>query len=209
MSIKVLIIEDHKSFRESIVYLLQNSRGFECIGQFETIEDALQSDVNPSVILLDIELPGKSGVEGIPELKKKFENCLIIILTVFEDNKNVFDAILAGANGYLLKKSSTERILKAIQEVLAGGAPMTPTIAKQALDLFKKLVPHKTGDNGLSQREKEVLNLLVQGFSNEEVSNQLFISPLTVKNHIRNIYEKLHVHSRAQVVLKAVKEGLI
>src|SRR3972149_3035892 len=133
MSIKVLIIEDHKSFRESIVYLLQNSRGFECIGQFE--------------------------------------NCLIIILTVFEDNKNVFDAILAGANGYLLKKSSPERILKAIQEVLAGGAPMTPTIAKQALDLFKKLVPHKTGDNGLSQREKEVLNLLVQGFSNEEVAN--------------------------------------
>lgn len=208
MAIKVAIIEDHKAFRESIVYLLKNSKGFLHSGDFERVEDALEMNDQPDVILLDIELPGINGIKGIPQLKKLYPAASIIILTVFEDNKNVFEAILTGADGYLLKKSSPDLILKAIEDVTEGGAPMTPTIAKQALGLFKSYVPAKNENSALSDREMEVLNLIVQGFGNDEVAKKLFISPLTVKNHIRHIYEKLHVHSRAQVVSKAIKEGL-
>ncbi|MGA7836734.1 MAG: response regulator transcription factor [Ignavibacteriaceae bacterium] len=208
MSIKVAVIEDHKAFRESIVYLLKNSKGFLHNGDFERVEESFEMNQEPNVILLDIELPGISGIKGIPQLKEKYPEASIIILTVFEDNKNVFEAILNGADGYLLKKSSPDLILKAITEVTEGGAPMTPTIAKQALGLFKSHLPAKNENNTLSERESEVLNLIVQGFGNDEVAKKLFISPLTVKNHIRHIYEKLHVHSRAQVVSKAIKEGL-
>ena len=136
MAIKVAIIEDHKAFRESIVYLLKNSKGFLNNGDFERVEDAMDISEEPGVILLDIELPGINGIKGIPQLKKRYPNASIIILTVFEDNKNVFEAILSGADGYLLKKSSPDLILSAIKDVTEGGAPMTPTIAKQALGLI-------------------------------------------------------------------------
>lgn len=209
MSIKVLIIEDHREFRESMYYILNSTEGFACTGAFSSVEDALLSDDSPDVILLDINLPGMSGIEGIKFLKDKFSKAKIIILTVFDDTKNVFHAILAGADGYLLKKTRPIRIIQGIEDAYEDGSPMTPSIAKQALTIFKEYVPQNENDYQLTSREQEILALVVDGLSNDEISGKLFISLQTVRNHIRHIYEKLHVHSKSQAVVKAIKEGII
>ncbi len=209
MSIKVTIIEDHVEFRKSICYILNSTEGFICSGEFDSVESALKCEDESDVILLDINLPGISGIEGLPLLKKKFPDAKIIILTVFDDDKRVFHSILAGADGYLLKKTQPIRILQAIEDAAEGGSPMTPVIAKQALNLFKNYVPQKNETNCLSIREKEILSLIVTGLSNDEISEKLFISLQTVRNHIRNIYQKLQVHSKSQAVVKAIKEGVV
>lgn len=208
MEIKVAIIEDHKAYREGMTYILQSTEGFECVGSYSTIVEGLKQIKNANVILLDINLPEISGIEGVLLLKEKFPEVLIIMITVYDDDKNIIDAIMAGADGYLLKKTAPIKILQGIEDVVAGGSPMTPTVAKQALTLFKQFAPIQKKEYNLSVRENEVLNHLVNGLSNDEISNKLFISPITVKNHIRHIYEKLHVHSRSQVVAKAIKERL-
>lgn len=209
MKIKVAIIEDHKAYRESITYILQATEGFECSGSYVSVSEALNNLKQTDVILLDINLPEISGIQGVHLLKEKYHKVLILMLTVFDDDKNIFNSIMAGADGYLLKKTSPIKILQAIEDVVAGGSPITPIIAKQVFNLFKLFAPPEKSELGLTEREKDVLDLLVAGLSNDEVSNKLFISPLTVKNHIRHIYEKLHVHSRSQVVAKAIKEGII
>ncbi len=208
MSIRVAIIEDHKAYRESISYILSSTEGFTCTGNYGSIEDGIKNIKQTDVILLDINLPEMSGIEGIKLLKNKFPDSSIIMLTVYDDDRNIFNSIMAGADGYLLKKTPPIKILQAIEDVVGGGSPMTPTIAKQALSLFKSFAPNEKKDYNLSSREFDVLNLLVSGMNNEDISNKLFISPLTVKNHIRHIYEKLQVHSRAQVVAKAIKENI-
>ncbi len=209
MPLKVAIIEDHLDFRESISYILNSIEGFTCSGKFTSVEEALDEIKDTDVILLDINLPGISGTEGIIHLKKKLPKAKILMLTVFDDDTNIFHAILNGADGYILKKTPPLRLIQAIEDASAGGAPMTPTIAKQAFELFKKFAPAKEEKFNLSERETEVLSLLVDGLSNEEISNKLFISIQTVRNHIRHIYEKLHVHSKSQAVVKALKSGII
>lgn len=209
MKIKVAIVEDHKAYRESMTYILQATEGFECAGSFISVSEALNNLKQTDVILLDINLPDISGIEGVRLIKEKHPKVSIIMLTVFDDDKNIFNSIMAGADGYLLKKTSPIKILQAIEDVVSGGSPISPTIAKQVFNLFKSFAPPEKSELDLTEREKEVLDLLVAGFSNDEVSNKLFISPLTVKNHVRHIYEKLHVHSRSQVVAKAIKEGII
>ncbi len=209
MTIKVLIIEDHKEFRESMRYILNSTEGFDCTGAFPTVEDALLYNGSPDVILLDINLPGMSGIEGIKYLKEKFSGSKIIILTVFDDTKNIFHAILAGADGYLLKKTQPLRIIQSIEDAYEDGSPMTPSIAKQAIALFKEYVPLSENDYQLTAREQEILTLVIEGLNNDEISARLFISMQTVRNHIRHIYEKLHVHSKSQAVVKAIKEGII
>ncbi|MCX6152151.1 MAG: response regulator transcription factor [Ignavibacteriales bacterium] len=209
MNIKIVIIEDHNEFRESIAYMLQSTEGFKCIGKYASVEEALDLMQEPDVVLLDINLPGISGIEGIEKIKAIFPKTNIIMLTVFDDNKNIFHSILSGADGYILKKTPPLRILQAIEDAAAGGSPMTASIAKQVLNLFKYHIPKNNGSINLTEREREILSLIVVGLSNDEISTKLFISQQTVRNHIRHIYEKLHVHSKSQAVAKAIKEGII
>ena len=210
MKIDVAIIEDHKFFRESVAQLLNSAEEFQTVGTFGSVEEALSKLESVQVILLDINLPGLSGIEGIPFLKKNFPECLIIMLTVYDDSKNIFDAILNGADGYILKRTQPIRLLQSIMDAVDGGCPMTPIIAKEALNLFKNYVPRKSENiENLSNRELEVLKMLVDGLSNDEIAEKLFLSIQTVRNHIRHIYYKLHVHSKSQAVVKALKKGIV
>ena len=208
--IKVTIIEDHPDFREGLAFLLNATEGFECIDVFGSAEEAVQNiSEQTEVVLQDIGLPGISGIESVALLKKKLPDIKIIMLTVFDDDDNILKAIIAGADGYLLKKTSPQKILSALQEALTDGSPMTPSIAKKVIELFRNYVPKKTEEFSLSKRESEVLELIVNGLNNKEVSEKLFISIETVRNHIRHIYEKLHVHSKSEAVVKAIREGLV
>jgi DNA-binding NarL/FixJ family response regulator len=209
MAIHVMIIEDHPEFRESLFYIMKSNAGFKCIGKFSSVEDAVISTANPDVILLDINLPGISGIDGIPDLRESFPTAAILMLTVLDDNESVFKAILAGADGYLLKTTLPARLLQAIEDAVKGGCPMSPSVARQAMNFFRKHVPPVPKESGLTDREKEILQLLIDGFSNDDIADKLFISIQTVRNHVRHIYEKLHVHSRSQAIVKAIKENLI
>ncbi|MCP5063446.1 MAG: response regulator transcription factor [Ignavibacteriae bacterium] len=208
--IKVTIIEDHPDFREGLAHLLNATEGFICIDVFGNAEDGI-SQISPKtgVILLDIGLPGMTGIEAVPLLKTKLPQVKIIMLTVFDDDDNILKAIMAGADGYLLKKTSPTKILSALEEAVSDGSPMTASIAKKVITLFKNYIPVQTEDFSLSNRELEVLQLIVDGLDNNEIAEKLFISIQTVRNHIRHIYEKLHVHSKSQAVVKALKEGLV
>jgi DNA-binding NarL/FixJ family response regulator len=209
MNIRVAIIEDHAGFRDSVLFMLGATEGFTCIGAFGSVEEAMKKMKEPDVLLCDIHLPGMTGTEAVPLIKNKFPDTKIIMVTVFEDDANVFKAIVAGADGYVLKKTAPMRLLQSIEDAASGGSPMSPTIARQALNLFKERVPHAKGESVLSDRETEVLSCLVKGMSNDEIAEQLFISRTTVRNHIRHIYEKLHVHSKSQAVVKAMQDGLV
>jgi DNA-binding NarL/FixJ family response regulator len=207
--IRIAIIEDHIDFSESVTYLLKSTDGFRPMGQYISVEEALKKMPASDVVLLDINLPGMSGIEGLSRLKEKFPETKIIILTVFEDSRNIFRGILAGADGYLLKKTPPVRILQSIEDVMAGGAPMTPVVAKQALAIFKEYAPKIGSEDVLTSREQEILQLLVKGLATKAIATKLSISHATVRNHIRHIYEKLHVHSKSQAVVKALQEGLL
>jgi DNA-binding NarL/FixJ family response regulator len=209
MNIRVAIIEDHAGFRDSVTYMLEATEGFTCTGSFGSVEEAIKKMKEPDVLLCDIHLPGMSGTDAVPLIKMKYPDTKIVMVTVFEDDANVFNAIVAGADGYVLKKTSPVRLLQAIEDAASGGSPMSPSIARQALNLFKERVPHSKGVSVLSDRESEVLSCLVKGLSNDEVAEKLFISRTTVRNHIRHIYEKLHVHSKSQAVVKAMQDGLV
>ncbi|MBI9071543.1 MAG: response regulator transcription factor [Melioribacteraceae bacterium] len=209
MAIKVAVIEDHKDFRESIFLLIESTVGYECTAAFGSVEESLETDYNADVLLLDVHLPGISGIEGIAKIKEKNPFIKIIMLTIFEDEKNIFDAILAGANGYLLKKTSSLRILQAVEDAYYGGAPMTPFIAQKTLEMFKGQFAPKDSDYDLTKREREVLKLIIEGYSNKLISEKLYISFDTVRNHLKSIYLKLHVHSKSEAVLKTMKEKII
>ncbi len=207
--IRVAIIEDHDDFREGLVHVLNFTEGFSCVGSFASVEDAAADLPEADVLLLDIHLPGKSGTEGIAELKRLMPSAYIIMLTVFDDDENVFRAIVNGADGYILKKTPPAQVLSAIQDAAAGGTPMTPYIARRVIELFKHFAPTGKEDYSLTKREMEILQQLVLGLDNREIGDKLFISPETVRNHIKHIYEKLHVHSKSQAVAKAIKQGLV
>ncbi|MFH0991581.1 MAG: response regulator transcription factor [bacterium] len=209
MPIHVIIVEDHEDFREGLYHMLQSTEGFRCTGRFDSMEDALQRLPQADVVLLDIGLPGKSGIQGIPEIRKRLPKTQIVMLTGRDDDKLVFQSILAGANGYLLKKTPPARLLHAIEDAASGGMPMTPVIAKKAFEMFKKWVPLPTEQITLTQREEEILALLAEGMNYNMIGEKLYISLDTVRNHIRHIYEKLHVHSKSEAVAKALRQGLI
>jgi DNA-binding NarL/FixJ family response regulator len=207
--IRVTIIEDHDDFREGLVHVLNFSGGFECTGSFASAEEALRKFPAADVVLLDIHLPGKSGIESIEEIKKRVPAGHIVMLTVFDDDDNVFRAIVAGADGYLLKKTPPAQILQAIQDAATGGTPMTPFVARRVIQLFKQFAPSRSEEYYLTVRESEILHTLVLGLDNQEIADKLFISRETVRNHIKHVYEKLHVHSKSQAVAKAIKQGLV
>ena len=209
MAISVGIVEDHSEFRQSLVFLISSFSDYCVSWSYSSVEETLEKAFETDVRLLDINLPGVSGIEAIPLFKKKFPPQKIVMLTILEDDQHILEAIQNGADGYILKKSSPEKILDAIKQVYEGGAALTPMIARQVLAFLKPETSKANPAEALTNREKEILTLLTQGLTNELIAGKLFISAQTVRNHIKNIYEKLQVHSRAQVVAKALKERLV
>ncbi len=205
------IVEDNDQLRKQLVSLLAMSPTLSCTMNFSSCEPALEAleDVSPpDIILMDIGLPGMSGIEGTRRIKAVAPNTQIVVLTVFEDNDNVVEAICAGASGYLHKSSSLEDIVSSLQSILSGGAPINPNIARKVLSLFATISGTK-GDYGLTRREKEILHLLVEDLSQKEIASQLFVSHHTVNMHLRNIYSKLQVQTRSGAVAKALRERLL
>jgi DNA-binding NarL/FixJ family response regulator len=209
--IKLLIYEDNPQLREGLTMLINGSEGFEVLAAFKNCDNVLtEVEVyKPDVILMDIDMPGVNGIEGLKKIRNINNDVKILMLTVFDDNKNVFDAIRNGASGYILKKTPPARLLEYIAEAHTGGAPMTASIATQVLKMFSSLNNEKGEDYNLSDREKQVLQLLVDGYSYKMISSEMFIAIDTVRSHIKKIYEKLHVNSKSEAVAKAFKDKII
>jgi DNA-binding NarL/FixJ family response regulator len=211
--IKVAIFEDNKHLRETFEIIINYTEGYACTGTFPDcnylVDDIRKS--NADVVLMDIEMPGMNGIEATRIIKKQFPNIQILIQTVFFDDENIFNAICAGASGYLLKSTPLVGYLEAIKEVYEGGSSMTPSIAKRMLELFKNnFEPKKqTNEYQLTHQETKVLQLLVAGKSYKMIAVELIISFDTVKSHIRNMYAKLHVNSGTEAVSKALKDKLV
>jgi DNA-binding NarL/FixJ family response regulator len=208
----VIIIEDNELLRDSLKEAINKSSDINCINTFSSGEAALviiqKEELVPDIILLDIGLPGMNGIELIPELKKLSPSSKILIITVYDDDENIFNAICAGASGYLLKDLSSEKIVASISEVMNGGAPMNSHIAKKVLNMFRDQNVKSNGYS-LSEREKEILSLLVEGLSKKQIAEKIFLSHHTVDSHLRNIYAKLEVHSRSSAISKAIREKLL
>jgi DNA-binding NarL/FixJ family response regulator len=209
MSIAIGIVEDHSEFRQSLVYLISSFSDYTVAWSYSSVEETLENSIEADVILLDINLPGMTGIEAISLFKQKFPDQKIIMLTILEDDFHILEAIKSGADGYILKKSSPNKILDAIKQVYEGGAALTPMVAKQVIAFLKPEATKPGSPSNLTAREKEILLLITQGMTNELIAAKLFISVQTVRNHIKNIYDKLQVHSRAQVVVKAFKDKLV
>ncbi|MDO1450805.1 response regulator transcription factor [Rhodocytophaga aerolata] len=209
--IKLLLYEDNKPLREGLSMLMGGSEGFMVAGAFPNCNNVVEEValLKPDVVLMDINMPGVGGLAGLKLIKNQFPEVKVVMLTVFDDNQTVFDAMKAGADGYLLKKTPPAKLLEYLQDVYQGGAAMTASVARQVLQLFAHApVIEQKKDYQLSDREKEVLQWLVNGYSYKMIAGQLFISLETVRSHIKKIYEKLHVHSKTEAVTKAYKDKL-
>lgn len=211
MSLKVAIVEDQPRMREGLAALIGGSPGYVITGTWESMEAALGAipGATPDVLLADIELPGMSGIEGVRELKARHPALQILMLTVYGDNDHIFEAICAGASGYLLKDTPPDRLLAAIRELHEGGAPMTPEVARKAITMFQRVAPPRDVEHGLSPREVELLRHLADGHSYKMAADAMAISIDTVRFHIRNVYEKLHVHSKSEAVIAALRRGIV
>ncbi len=211
--IKVAIVEDNNTIREGLAALISGTEGYECIGTYNRCESFLDElpEKSVDVVLMDIGLPGISGIEGIKKAKEIDSDIDILMLTVYEDNSVVFEALCAGACGYLVKKTPPSRLLEAIKEVHEGGSPMSSNIARQVINVFQQNaeIEKENEEYKLTKREKEVLFKLSEGNNYQEIAEGLFISVDTVRHHIRNIYSKLHVHSQSEAVAKAIRRGII
>ena len=211
--INVAIVEDNDTIREGLSALINGTIGYKSVGLFRDCESFLlklpSMDVN--VVLMDIALPGISGIEGVKQAKIIKPETDILMLTIYEDSEKVFDALCAGACGYLVKKTPPSKLLEAIKEVFEGGSPMSSQIARQVITAFKETKDLKTDkpEFELSAREKEVINLLAGGNNYQQIADQLYISVDTVRHHIKNIYKKLHVHNQSEAVAKAIRKKII
>lgn len=211
--INVAIVEDNNTIREGLSALINGTAGYKCVGSYIDCESFLTEikslDVN--VVLMDIALPGMNGIEGVKKAKEIKEDLDILMLTIYEDSEVVFDALCAGACGYLVKKTPPSRLLEAIKEVCDGGSPMSSRIARQVITAFKegKDKQEEETEYVLSDREKDVLNLLADGNNYQQIADQLFISVDTVRHHIKSIYKKLHVHTQSEAVAKAIRKKII
>jgi len=215
MEIRVALFEDNELFRDAIKSILQATSGFICCGAFKDNTNLEQTIAmaRPDVILMDIEMPGMEGIEATRILRQKFPGIRILIQTAFAEDGKIFEAMCAGASGYILKNESPLAYLDAVQEVYNGGAPMSMSVAKQVLSFFSSknviLVAPANEDFHLTAREKELLGLMVDGENYKSIAEQTFISYDTVRTHVRNIYQKLHVASRNEAVMKAVQQKLV
>jgi len=209
--IHVALIEDEPRTREALRTLIGRTPGFSVVGAYPSMEAALDGfeTAHADVILVDIGLPGMSGIQGVPRLRAEHPRIQVLMLTVFADNDHVFEAICAGATGYLLKDTPHDKLIGAIRELHAGGAPMSGDIARKVVAMFQRFAPARRDAAALSERELEVLRLLADGHMYKTAADALGISQDTVRFHVRNIYEKLHVHSKSEAVLKAFRSGLL
>jgi DNA-binding NarL/FixJ family response regulator len=212
MEIKVAIFEDNKTLRQSLQQLINSEEDMVCTGAFPDANKLIRNIelADPDVVMMDINMPGISGIEAVQMIKEKFPQVQILMQTVFEDNDKIFAAICAGASGYMLKKTAPHKMIEAIRETWLGGAPMSASVAVKVLQMFRiQAVGEKKEFIDLSEREKEILALLVKGKSYKAVASECFISIDTVSTHVRHIYEKLHVHSKSEAVAKAINQKLI
>lgn len=209
-TIRVAIVEDQRRTREGLAREIESGTDLRVVGSFASFEEALPAlDADPpDVLLADIGLPGMSGIEGVRRHRARHESALVLMLSVFGDDGHVFEAICAGACGYLLKDTPPERLREAIRELVAGGAPMTPEIARRVVATYRQ-VPESRVEHGLSPRELDVLRALGQGHSYKTAAVALDLSIDTVRFHIRNIYAKLHVHSKSEAVIAAIRRGIV
>ena len=207
MPITVAIVEDNDKLRGTLARLLDRAAGFRCVSQYPSAEDALKGlpQVRPDVVLMDINLPGMNGVECVRQLKQLIPETQVMMLTVYEDTENIFNALAAGAGGYLLKRTSSKELLEAIQAVHSGGSPMTMHIARKVVQSFQKTAATAQPAENLSEREQQVLDLLSQGLIYKEIAEKLGISYETVHTYVRRIYEKLQVRTRTEAVAKFLR----
>jgi DNA-binding NarL/FixJ family response regulator len=208
MAIKVAIIEDARGTRESLKELISRAPGMSCAGAYGSAEDALAEipNANPDVVLVDINLPGMSGVECVSRLKEIQPKLQLLILTTYEESDLIFNSLRAGASGYLLKNMRPAEILQAVEQVHAGGSPMSMHIARKVVSYFQHSRPSRSDVEKLTKREHEILSLLAKGYLYKEIADQLSISLSTVRAHLHTVYEKLHVQSRTQAVVKYLQE---
>jgi len=209
-TIDVAIVEDLRDIREGLAALIDGTEGFRCAGAYRSMEEALPgiSARPPRVALVDIGLPGMSGIEGIRRLKERQPPLLVLILTVYQDDERIFDAVCAGASGYLLKTTPSEKLLDSLREAVAGGAPMSPEVARRVLELFRQVLPPEREDYSLTPHETRLLRLLVDGHSYKTAAAELRVTPHTISFHLRKIYDKLQVHSKSEAVAKVLRSGL-
>jgi len=210
-AIKVAIIEDRRDIREGLAVLINGTEGYRCTDAFRSMEEALESlDRSlPDVALVDIGLPGMSGIEGIGILKERHPDLPMLMLTVYNDDDRIFDALCAGACGYLLKNTPPARLLVSLEEAVMGGSPMSPEIARRVVTLFRDIRPPETADYQLTPHETRLLKLLVDGHNYKTAAQELGVSVNTISFHMRHIYEKLQVHSKSEAVSKALRHHLI
>jgi DNA-binding NarL/FixJ family response regulator len=209
--IKTVIVEDQRDLREGLQTLINFTPGFKCLGAFRTMEEAIariKYDL-PDVVLSDIGLPGMSGIEGIKILKENHPDLILLVLTVYDDNEKIFDALCAGASGYLLKQTEPAELLKSVKEAVAGGAPMSPEVAMRVIKLFREVRPPERVEYDLTPHETRLLKLLVEGHNYVTAAEELNISYNTIKFHVRNIYDKLQVHSKSEAVAIAMRDRLV
>ena len=209
--IRVVVVEDDVKVRNGLQWLINDSENMSCVGACGTMGDALETieTSTPDVILLDIGLPDMSGIEGVRIIKQRYPHIQVLMVTVYSTDEMIFQALQAGAVGYILKKTSSEKIIAAIVDAYNGGAPMSNEIARRVLQFFQGHNPSQSSRVELSQREVEVLKALVDGKTYKAIADSLFVSINTVRFHLRNIYAKLHVVSRSEAIVKAIKEKLI
>jgi DNA-binding NarL/FixJ family response regulator len=209
--IKVAVVEDQSNIRQCLEIMLNGTDGYHCTGSFRTMHEALEKiGFNlPHIVLTDIGLPGMSGIEGVKILKERHPDLLFLMLTVYDDDERIFDAFCAGACGYLLKNTPPARLLDGIKEAINGGAPMTPDVARRVISLFREIRPPDRADYDLTPHETRLLKLLVEGHNYKTAAEQLGVSFHAVSFHMRNIYDKLQVHSKSEAVAKALRNRLI
>ena len=208
MAVKIVVFEDNDRLRESLAYLLKMN-GYDLVGDYNNCGDAanIARVYEPDVVLMDIDMPGKSGIEGVAHIKGARPKTAVIMYTVFEDDEKLFKCLCAGANGYLLKKTPPGRLFEAIQEVLDGGAPMSPTIARKVLSTFQTRT--ELNQYHLSPREIEVLQWLIKGYSIKLIASEMNLAFDTVRSHLKNIYQKLHVNCGKEAIAKALNERIV
>ena len=209
-TIKVAIVEDQREIRDGLAQLLNATPGYRCTGAYASMEEALEKLPRnlPDLLLSDIGLPGIDGIRGVSILKERHPELVILMLTVYDDNERIFDALCAGASGYLLKKTPWGKLVESLKEAVDGGSPMSPEVARRVIDLFREIKPPKQAAHELTPHEVRLLRLLVEGHSYKTAAAELHVSVNTIKFHLRHIYDKLQVHTKSAAVAKALRHGL-